>query len=179
MSSKTSAIASGKTRLISTPYGLTSGRDPGHARRTTEPMLHMRRQLLAATPRSRGVMRRDETQVWELPVAVRRGYGRRSMARPTKRISERESAEIQLLDTLEEVARQVGVEVVHDHIRAEGFMSRGGSCRLRDRWMILLDRKMPTSDKVDLLATELRQWPIDGVFVPPAIRHLLEPRSAS
>ena len=101
------------------------------------------------------------------------------MARTIKRISERESAEVQLLDTLEDVARQVGVEVVHDHIRDEGFMSRGGSCRLRDRWMILLDRKMATSDKVDLLATELRRWPIDGVFVPPAIRHLLEPRSAT
>lgn len=101
------------------------------------------------------------------------------MARQTKRVSERELAEIQLLDSLEDVARRVGVEVVHDHIRAEGFMSRGGACRLHDRWMILLDRKMQTSDKVDLLATELARWPLESVFVPPAVRHLLEPRSAS
>ncbi len=86
---------------------------------------------------------------------------------------------MQLLDTLEDVARRVGVEVVHDHIRAEGFNSRGGACRLRERWMILLDRKMATSDKVDLLANELTRWPLDDVFVPPAVRHLLEPRSAS
>lgn len=92
----------------------------------------------------------------------------------THKVSARELAEVQLLDSLEEVARKVGLEVVHDHLKAEGFASRGGSCRLRERWMILVDRKMATSDKVDLLAGELKRWPLDDIFVPPALRHLLE-----
>ena len=81
----------------------------------------------------------------------------------------------QLLQSLEIVADELAVEVRREDLDG----SRGGLCRLRGRTCILVDRNLSLAERVDLMARSLARLPLDGVFMPPAVRELLEQRSAS
>jgi hypothetical protein len=79
----------------------------------------------------------------------------------------------QLLHSLEAVAGELAVQIRHEDL--EG--SPGGLYRLRGRICILVDRNLSVSERVDLMARSLAQLPLDGVFMPPTVRELLESRA--
>ena len=76
-----------------------------------------------------------------------------------------------LLRELEALARAVGFEV-----RYEKGRFRGGRCRLEDRRLVVLNRLHPPEANVAVLAGALRQADLGGVFLPPAVRRVLEER---
>ena len=80
----------------------------------------------------------------------------------------------QLLHSLEAVADELAVEIRHEDL--EG--SCGGLYRLRGRICILLDRNLSVSERVTLMVRSLAQLPLDGLFIPPAVRELLESRAS-
>ena len=80
----------------------------------------------------------------------------------------------QLLQTLEAVADDLGVEIRREDL--EG--SRGGLCRLRGRPCILVDRDLTLPERVDLVARSLARLPLDGVYMPPVVREYVEERTA-
>ena len=80
-----------------------------------------------------------------------------------------------LLQELEAVAAELAVEVRREDLDG----SRGGLYRLRGRTCILLDRFLSVPERVDLMVGALSQLALDDVFVRPAVRELLERRSAS
>jgi hypothetical protein len=82
---------------------------------------------------------------------------------------------VQLLQSLEAVADELSVEIRHEDL--EG--SRGGLFRLRGHCCILVDRNSSVAERVDLLVRSLSQLPLDGVFMPPAVREMLERRATS
>lgn len=59
----------------------------------------------------------------------------------------------QLLLELEEALKQRGV-----HIMKGRFGGKGGLGRYRDRWILAIDRSLPDSAKLDLLAEALAQF---------------------
>lgn len=107
---------------------------------------------------------------------VARKSGRKPASKPKP--NAQEERERALLDGLSDVARKVGVEVRHGHLQARGVRSIGGACRVGEQWMVLIDRRLPTAEQVDLLATELKRFPLDEIFVPPALRDLIQPHAA-
>ncbi len=74
-----------------------------------------------------------------------------------------------LLRELEALARAVGFEV-----RTERGRFRGGACRVEARRMVVLNRLHPPEANVAVLAEALRRVDLDGLFVPPAVRRVLE-----
>ncbi len=82
---------------------------------------------------------------------------------------------VQLLQSLEAVAEELSVDIRHEDL--EG--GRGGLFRLRGRSCILVDRNLSVAERVDLMTRSLSQLPLDGVFMPPAVRELLEFRATS
>ena len=79
----------------------------------------------------------------------------------------------QLLQTLEAVADELGVEIRREVLDG----SRGGLVRLRGRPCILVDRDLSLPERVDLMARSLARLPLDGVFIPPVVREFLEVRA--
>jgi len=77
-----------------------------------------------------------------------------------------------LLRELEALARAVGLEV-----RYERGRFRGGRCRLEERRLVVLNRLHPAEANVAVLAGALRDADLAGVFVPPAVRRVLEEES--
>lgn len=80
-----------------------------------------------------------------------------------------------LLHILEAVADELAVEIRQDDLQG----SRGGLYRLNGRACILVDRNLSLPERVALMVRSLACLPHDGVFMPPAVRELLDSASAS
>ncbi len=79
-----------------------------------------------------------------------------------------------LLQELESVATQLAIDVRHEVLAGP----RGGLCRLGGRDLIIIDRHLPLTERVDLMAQALSTLSLDDVFVRPVVRELIEERAA-
>ena len=85
---------------------------------------------------------------------------------------------LQLADELCEAARRLGLEVRREKILREvGYRARGGTCRFRDKNLIILDREMAPAEQVEILADALRGHDLDTLYLSPAARRLVDSAS--
>jgi len=85
------------------------------------------------------------------------------------------AAQQALLDELKQLAEQLGIEVREERLLREvGYRVRSGGCRVHAKNLILLDRGLPASAQIDVLASELSDRPLDTVYLSPAARRVLE-----
>lgn len=75
----------------------------------------------------------------------------------------------QIIDELEQAARQLGFEV-----RREKGNFRGGRCTKGDDALIVLNKRHLPEVQLAVLAGALRDTPIDTIYVKPAVRQALE-----
>jgi hypothetical protein len=86
---------------------------------------------------------------------------------------------LRLAEELTEAARRLGLEVRREKILREvGYRVRGGACRFRDRNLIILDRELAPAEQVEILAEALRGRDVDGLYLSPAARRMLETASS-
>jgi len=91
--------------------------------------------------------------------------------------SKRAEAERALLEELKALAQGLGIRVREERLLREvGYRVRSGACRLRDANLVLLERGLPLSTQIDLLADVLAERPLESVYLSPAARRLLEGR---
>jgi len=74
----------------------------------------------------------------------------------------------EILSKLEAIAGQVGLE-----LRYEQGDFQGGICRVGEKQLLLVNKKLILSQKVNLLARELASLDLSDVYVVPVIRDLL------
>ena len=80
-----------------------------------------------------------------------------------------------LLDELVEAARRCGREVRREKLMREvGYRARGGSCRVRERDLIILDSVQPPAEQLEVLADALRERNFDGLYLSPAARRMIQ-----
>jgi hypothetical protein len=80
-----------------------------------------------------------------------------------------------ILDELKALAERLGFEVREERLLREiGYRVRSGSCRVHERNLILLDRGLPITAQIEILANELAGQPLETVYLSPAARRLLE-----
>ncbi|MBN2844029.1 MAG: hypothetical protein JXM68_13150 [Sedimentisphaerales bacterium] len=78
----------------------------------------------------------------------------------------------QLLENMFATAQELGIEL--RLTRMDGT-SAGGVCKLHDRWILIVDVNAPLADRLDLLASCLRQRPeIETIYLRPQVRDLIE-----
>jgi len=85
------------------------------------------------------------------------------------RVKEPTPQQAQLIVELEKLAAQIGVEV-----RISRCNGKGGMCRWRDRWLLVIDRSFDPVARIELMAEELARFDCEGVYMVPAVRALLE-----
>jgi hypothetical protein len=91
-------------------------------------------------------------------------------------MSEKTTRLLKLADELIGAARQLGLEVRREKLLREvGYRARGGSCRLRQQDLIIIDRDMPPADQIELIAEALRGRGHEQVYLSPAARRCLQP----
>lgn len=78
----------------------------------------------------------------------------------------------ELVEELQEIARQIGVTV-----RFEKGDFEGGYCLLRDQRLVLINKRLMPSRKASLLALALQSIGLETIFLKPALRQYIEDES--
>ncbi len=81
-----------------------------------------------------------------------------------------------LIGLMERVAFSLGIEVRYEDLVPEGEpgSTRGGFCRHNERELILVDSRLGPVERAAALAEALRACDLSEIFVPPAVRRLIE-----
>ncbi|MGO9059642.1 MAG: hypothetical protein ACLQU2_20025 [Candidatus Binataceae bacterium] len=81
----------------------------------------------------------------------------------------------QLVTELEELAQRCGIEVRHEKLLREvGYRARSGSCKLREKNLVILDRALAPAEQLEVLAEALRSQDLESFYLSPAARRLLQ-----
>ena len=86
----------------------------------------------------------------------------------------------ELCEELKEVARRLGVQVREEVLLREvGYHVRSGACRVRGADVILLDRNLPATERLQVLIDHLAGRDLETQYLTPALRRLLERAAAA
>lgn len=79
-----------------------------------------------------------------------------------------------VLEELKELAGRLGLEVREERLLREiGYQVRSGSCRVRERNILFLDRDQPPAHRMEVLLEELSRHDLGEVYVSPELRRIL------
>lgn len=79
-----------------------------------------------------------------------------------------------ILSYLEELAEQLGISVWDESINLEETFSIGGLCRVEGKYILILNSKTTTREKIEVSVKALQQFDLSNMYVKPVIRELLE-----
>ena len=80
----------------------------------------------------------------------------------------------QIFQQLTELSERLGITVSEKNLRQAGIRVRSGLCKLRGEPVFILDKHIPLTDKIRLLAACLGQQRIEEVYLVPALREVIE-----
>lgn len=78
----------------------------------------------------------------------------------------------QQLAELEKLAEALGVKVSYEPM-AGLVQGKGGLCKVRGEYRIIIDRRLRSRDRIQIIAGALGTFDTDAHFVPPQVRELL------
>ena len=78
----------------------------------------------------------------------------------------------QIYRHLVDLAEKLGMDVSIHNLKISGFPVKSGICKIKGKNRIVLDKRLSTDDKIDILIDCLRPFPIDDIYIIPAIRNL-------
>ena len=79
-----------------------------------------------------------------------------------------------LYQNLKDLAEKLGIAVSERSLKTSGIRPQSGLCRVRDRHVFIMDRKLHMSRKVELLAECLGGMVLENIYVMPAVRELIQ-----
>ena len=81
-----------------------------------------------------------------------------------------------IIDYLEELAEKFGVKIRCEAIKKEDDLPyvAGGLCLLRGEYVLIINSKASLKERVNTLATALKHFDLDQIFVRPVLRQLLD-----
>jgi hypothetical protein len=81
-----------------------------------------------------------------------------------------------LIDLLEELAEAFGVKIRYEAIRQDedAVHVAGGLCLLKGEYVLIVNSRCTAREKVHTLVTALKHFDLDGVYIRPALRELLD-----
>jgi hypothetical protein len=78
------------------------------------------------------------------------------------------------LAELEAVAQSLGIEVRYENLKKEGSFTPGGLCRLKGRYLLIVNSRAATRDKVEALAMALNRFDLSQLYLKPGVREFLD-----
>ena len=82
-----------------------------------------------------------------------------------------------ILQNLEAIAEKLNIKVNYENLRKRHVFSKGGFCRLKDDKIVIIDNTLNLSEKIDVLADALSQLDLEDMYMPPAVRKILDRKS--
>lgn len=78
-----------------------------------------------------------------------------------------------IIEQLEELAGNLGLEVRYEKIKKEGSFFPGGLCTINGKKILIVNSQASTEDKINVFINAVRDFDLNEVFIRPAIRDLL------
>ncbi|MBP7341622.1 MAG: hypothetical protein PHG54_07405 [Smithellaceae bacterium] len=79
-----------------------------------------------------------------------------------------------LLLHLEQLAGQLDITVRHENLSGEEASGAGGLCRIEGEYVLILNSRAALDEQVQVALRALRRFNLEGMYVKPGIRGLLE-----
>ena len=79
-----------------------------------------------------------------------------------------------VLGYLEDLAFRLGIEIVYEKLGETDFSVEGGLCKVKGAYKIFMDPSVPTEVQIEILVQALSSFQIEGVYLLPFIREILE-----
>jgi len=81
-----------------------------------------------------------------------------------------------IIDELEELIKGFGVQIRCEPIKQDEDLVKvaGGLCPLRGEYVLIINSKATTMDRITTLATALKHFDLDQIYLRPVLRELLD-----
>ena len=81
-----------------------------------------------------------------------------------------------IIDELEELIKSFGIQIRCEAIKQDEDLVNvpGGLCLLRGEYVLIINSKATTMDRIRTLATALRHFDLDQIYLRPVLRELLD-----
>ena len=96
---------------------------------------------------------------------------RRKAAKPAPKAGSAEAKEIALFDSLVELLRRLG----HDVHVSKTLDGRGGDCLVNGEKRVIVSRRLPMAERVDVLVEVARRQDLGGLDLAPELAAVLAP----
>ncbi len=81
----------------------------------------------------------------------------------------------EVLEELVAAAERCGIEVRREKLLREiGYRARSGSCRVKEKNLVILDRDQAPAEQLEVLAEALRERDLETLYLSPAARRMVE-----
>ena len=79
-----------------------------------------------------------------------------------------------LLDQLEALAENLGIEVRFERLKKESAFFPGGLCKVKGEDIIIINSSASLDDKIEIMGKALCSFDLSQIYVLPALRELLD-----
>jgi len=73
----------------------------------------------------------------------------------------------EIIVELVRIAERLGIKIIEDKL-----LRKGGHCRVFTIKYIIMDKRISTNDKIELLVSALKSQNLDDIYLTPKIREL-------
>jgi hypothetical protein len=77
--------------------------------------------------------------------------------------------DISLLQAFQELAEKLSIRVKYGRLDHEG-----GLCRYRGAYHIIINKRLDTRERIQVMSRALAEFPLDDIFLIPAIRESID-----
>ncbi len=81
-----------------------------------------------------------------------------------------------MLELLEGACDQLGVKVTYEPLQGATF--RGGLCKVKGVFRVIIDKRGTVGEKLSTLARALATFDLEGIFLTPAARDIVAQHQA-
>ena len=81
-----------------------------------------------------------------------------------------------IIEQLEELAKSFGIRIRSEAIKQDEDLVRvvGGLCKLKGEYVLIINSKATKADRIWTLATALKHFDVESIYLRPIIRELLD-----
>jgi hypothetical protein len=81
-----------------------------------------------------------------------------------------------IIEELEELIKSFGIQIRSEAIKQDEDLVKvvGGLCLLKGEYVLIINSKATTTDRVKTLATALKHFDLDQIYLRPVLRELLD-----
>jgi len=80
-----------------------------------------------------------------------------------------------LLAELKSVVERCGISYELHDLSDNELNIKSGLCEVDSRRKLILDNRLPETGKIKIIVETLKSENLDSIFIPPAVREIIEP----